>query len=194
MSLARRVPLSRGKPLARAALRAIRAGNPRETAPDPGDTPEGAADLAATSRIGRAMRRRRDTGFTSAVKLAIRARAGDGDPDRAVCEGCYKWLGRDGGQFQHRLARGMGGSASAIINSVQNGLLLCGTPRTGCHGLAESRHPRAYAAGLWLAAGDDPAWVPVYPHALAPGRPGEFRHLTRVWLLEDGTYGTEARR
>ena len=133
--------------------------------------------------------RRRETGFSRSVKLAVRKRAGNGDIEQAACECCGVWLGRYGGQVHHRLNRGMGGSK--LRNGIQNAALLCGTPDDldTCHGKA-TRAPvssRMYAMGFCLKDGQDPTAEPLMLHgeqggvlvrltpdgAYEPARPGE---------------------
>jgi len=94
------------------------------------------------------------TEFSRAVRLAVRTRAGSGDPDQAVCEACGTWLGGDRGQFQHIVARGMGGSGDPLIGSAANAALMSGTPQSGCHGRAEAGDAEMY--GFWLPFGTDP--------------------------------------
>jgi hypothetical protein len=128
---------------------------------------------------------RRGTGFSRAVKLAARTRAGNGDPEDSRCECCGCWLGRDGGQVQHRLARASGGSSNPLVSSLSNAALLCGTSLTGCHGEAESRRPdRAMKAkGFVIDHGVGPDFDPRYvPIALG----SQFGSGMRVWLAEDG--------
>jgi hypothetical protein len=123
----------------------------------------------------------KDTGFSPVIKVLVRVRAGNGDIDDARCEACGAWLGRAGGQIQHRKARGMGGTSRGVIASVVNAGLLCGTPSTGCHGRCERRERLIQARGWWLEAGQDPVTVPVTMH----GENG-----SRVaYLLMNGTYG-----
>jgi len=122
------------------------------------------------------------TGFSAAVKLACRTRAGGGDPFEAACEGCGIWLGRYGGQIQHRRARGKGGSRNPVTSSIVNALLLCGTNETGDHGLAESRDDDAHEAGWWLRQDEDPRLVPVMIHGLQGG--------ATQWLTPEGGYST----
>jgi hypothetical protein len=101
------------------------------------------------------------------VKLLVRARAGFGDIDDACCEACALHLGRDGGQVQHIVARGMGGTTRLVLATVVNGALLCGTPqdKTTCHGLAESRDPGMRDRGFWLPQGSDPRLEPMTLHS-----------------------------
>ncbi len=129
---------------------------------------EGAVKSAAT---------RTDTGFSRAVKLAVRKRAGDGHAEDAQCECCGIWLGRYGGQVQHVVARGMGGTSNPVLKTAANGALLHGTAQDGDHGLAESRDPEMRRKGFWLPQGTDPRTVPMI---LWSGR--------TVWRSEDGHY------
>lgn len=117
--------------------------------------------IARTVTVTAARRPRRDTGFSLAVKLLIRTRAGNGDPDQARCEATGAWLGRHGGEFQHIRARGMGGSRQR--NNVGNGVLL--SPEA--HRLAESRDPGMHAMGFWLFSHESPQ--PVMLHGLQGG-------------------------
>lgn len=116
-------------------------------------------------------------GFSRKTKLTIRTRAGDGDPDRARCEFCRKFLGRYGGQCQHIIARGMGGTTDEVRNSAANGALLCGTSVSGCHGRCEKRDEDMEAAGFWHRGGADPRVLPMMLHG-----------TREVWRSADGTY------
>lgn len=124
-------------------------------------------------------------GFSAAVKLAIRRRAGSGDASEALCESCGIWLGLHGGEVQHIICRGSGGTSLPEINSVRNGTLLCGSGalRTGCHGKAEDRDPEMYERGFWRKHGEKVGACPLMLH----GRDGGF---TR-WLTADGGYSAE---
>lgn len=130
-----------------------------------------------------AQRPGRETGFPAAVKLAVRKRAGPGEMDEARCEACGKHLGRYGGEIQHRLARGAGGSRSTIVNGISNAALLCREE----HALAESRDEGMRLAGWWIRSGNgpghDPRFVPVTLMS-ATGEP------VTAWLAEDGTYSS----
>jgi hypothetical protein len=136
---------------------------------------------------------RRMTGFPARVKLAVRTRAGLGDPDDGCCEACGKWCGRlpDGtflGQIQHRHARKAGGSRDPITNGIANAGLLCGTPddpRT-CHGKCEKRDELMKARGWWIETGNGPEHDPRYVQVVL--------HSSEVplWLGVDGRYLFEA--
>ena len=121
----------------------------------------------------------RYTGFSPAIKVMIRVRAGNGDVKDACCEACGRWLGRHGGQIQHRKARKAGGTSQAVISSVVNGGLLCGTPFTGCHGQCERRDQDMHDRGWWLEAWQDPVTDPVTTYG----------NTEPVYLLLNGTYG-----
>jgi hypothetical protein len=124
-----------------------------------------------------------DTGFSPAVKLSVRKRAGHGDVDDASCEACGVWLGTDRGQVHHRMDRQMGGSK--LRNGIQNAALLCGNPVdfTTCHGKATrgDKDLGPDATGWWLEHGQNPALIPVIVHGI--GMP--------VYLTRAGTYSAE---
>lgn len=157
---ARKVPLKRGVPLGR-----------------------GDAELTRRVPLKAVPRERtpaRNTGFPFRVKLLVRTRAGGGDTANAGCEACGQWLGRYGGQVQHIIARGMGGTSNPVLQTAANGALLCGlTPQDpdGCHFLAESRHREMRDRGFWLPQGSDPRDVPMTLHT-----------GVKVWRAEDGSY------
>lgn len=162
----KRTPLVRVTPLARrAALRTSRL------------SAEDAYKSAPQAIPPRRRRARTDTGFPPAVKLAVRARAGGGDPERAACEACAFHVGRYGGEIQHRVARGRGGTRRPVINTIVNAALLC----SHCHRLAESRDADMYGAGWWLKSWQDPACEPVLLNS-------ETRSGMLAWLAPDGTY------
>lgn len=171
MSLTRREPMPPGKPLKRTQFRS-----------------SSATRAATTLRRSEPKHARpKDTGFSPAVKLAVRTRAGNGDIDFARCECCAVWLGRYGGQVQHRVARGSGGrgpKAPWWINAIVNAALLCGTSFTGCHGRAERREDDMEAMGFWLESTANPALESLMLH-------GDQGGVT-VWLAADGSYAYEA--
>lgn len=114
------------------------------------------------------------TGFSPKVRLQVRTRAGNGDPDDARCEATGVWLGTYGGEIQHRDARGMGGTSDPVTNSIVNAVLLS----KEAHRLAESRDDAMNAMGFWLKNGQDPRAEPIMLH-------GEDGGMA-VWLAEDG--------
>ena len=129
----------------------------------------------------------RDTGFPRPVKLAIRARAGNRDPEAAECESCGTWLGRYGGEIQHRSARGAGGCRDEVINGPANGALLC----RRCHRICEGRdeHMGMDGAGFWIKHGTTPEFDPRCVSVMWHVRAGSG---VTVWLGEDGEYKYES--
>ena len=109
--------------------------------------------------------------FSAKTRTLVRARAG------YACEACARHLGDYGGQMQHRVARGAGGSRNPLLGSPSNAVLICGTPATGCHGRCEARSAEMHAGGFWLSFYESPLVVPIMLH----GR------VTR-WLAQDGSY------
>jgi hypothetical protein len=173
-------PVPRRKPLR--AARPMKRGKGLE----PGRPLERKAGMKRVAELPRAERKRkpaRETGFPPRVRLAIRARAGTGDPEQAECELCAWWLGPDGGEIQHRAARGAGGCRDSVINGPANGALLCPPCHRDCE--ARDEHLGMDGAGFWIKHGTtpefDPRNVPVMWHA----RAGSGVSLR---LGEDGEY------
>jgi hypothetical protein len=124
------------------------------------------------------------TGFPLRVKLLVRARAGFGETGDAMCEACGRHLGRLGGQVHHVAGRGMGGCTLAVINGPANAALLCGTPLTGCHGLATAFDAGIGRRGFWLKHAADPRLHKMVLHSGVD-----------AWRTEDGRYRyTDPRR
>jgi hypothetical protein len=119
--------------------------------------------------------------FSRETKLLARFRAGNGEVEAAMCEACGLGLGRYGGQVQHIVGRGMGGCRDAIINGITNAALLCGTPTSGCHGLATAFNAEIGARGFWLKRGTDPRLAPMM--LASPHGSGIL-----VWRSIDGRY------
>lgn len=134
--------------------------------------------------VGAASGQRKPPGeFTPAVKLLVRKRAGRGDEFDAHCEGCWHWLGRHGGEYQHRAARGSGGCRDEAVNGPANCLLLC----RSCHAEAESRRRDLSqdGAGFWIEHGNGPDYDPRLTPVLL-GALGSSGVL--VYLTADGHY------
>lgn len=75
------------------------------------------------------------------------------------CIGC----GRTDLTAQHRRARGMGGNRDPLIAAAPNGVPLCGSGTTGCHGWTE-RHPLPAELLGWRLVGmqdalEEPFWT-----------------------------------
>ena len=123
-----------------------------------------------------------ETGFTTVQRLAVRTRAGNGDPEQAACECCGRWLGRYGGQVHHRQNRQSGGSR--LRNRLSNALLACGTPFELCHGKCTigvgAVKEEMEAAGFVLESGQDPLSEPVMLHGQDGG--------VLVYLDDDAHY------
>lgn len=71
---------------------------------------------------------------------------------------------------QHRRARGMGGTSRRGIGHPANGVALCGSGTTGCHGWTEAHPTLARWLGWRLEAGEDPVGAPFWT-----------RHGWRAW-------------
>jgi len=93
-----------------------------------------------------------DGSFSKATKDLIVMR------DEGRCAGCGV-MGQM--NFQHRQARAMGGTSDAAVSAVTNGMLLCGSGTTGCHGWAESHPELAEDHGWSVPQWADPASMPV---------------------------------
>ena len=63
--------------------------------------------------------------------------------------------------IHHRRPRGMGGASDPAADHPSNGLLLCGTGTTGCHGWVEAHRAAAHADGYLVPQGHDPRSTPV---------------------------------
>ena len=106
------------------------------------------------------------------------------DRDQGRCARCGVPLNPNARGFEwsvhHRCPRSSGGTRRLWVNEAANGLLLCGTGVTGCHGHVESFRAEAAAQGFLVSANgclraDE---VEVTRHAL----------FGSVWLEDDGTW------
>lgn len=99
-------------------------------------------------------------GFNIRVRNAIWLR------DNGSCVRCGVSLAGTRGSYQHRRARGMGGSSDPLTGSVVNGVLMCGhaTSPDGCHHWAESHPSEALQYGYRVPQGGDPALFPILVH------------------------------
>jgi hypothetical protein len=124
---------------------------------------------------------RKATGPTRTTREVVWTRAG------GRCELCGGSLaGMLGFSVHHRLPRRMGGSSRPELNTPANLILLCGSGTTGCHGRIEANREQAYADGLLLHDGADPASEPVMLT-----NPAVSAWPQVVWLTEDGAYSQE---
>jgi 5-methylcytosine-specific restriction protein A len=94
--------------------------------------------------------KRSDTGPARAVRELVHARSGG----RCEATGC----GRRAAHIHHRRPRRLGGSRRADTNRASNLLHLCAEH----HAAVESLRTRAYALGMLLRDGADPAAAPVF--------------------------------
>lgn len=105
------------------------------------------------------------TGFPAKVRALITER----DEGCVIC-------GNPGTNIHHRHPRGMGGSKAAWINRPSNGILLCGSGTTGCHGHVETNRAWAVQHGYLVRHGVQlPVNIPV----------AHVRHGL-VFLTDDG--------
>jgi hypothetical protein len=81
------------------------------------------------------------------ARRLVRERSG------GICERCAAARATN---FQHRQARGQGGPWTA-----SNGLDVCGSGTTGCHGYMHAHPAESYERGWSVHSWDDPAEVPV---------------------------------
>lgn len=81
------------------------------------------------------------------ARRLVRERSG------GLCEVCGV---RPATNYQHRKNRSQGGQWSAV-----NGLDVCGSGTTGCHGRIHHSPAAAYEAGWSVKSWEDPAVVPV---------------------------------
>lgn len=106
-----------------------------------------------------------DGSFSDAARAAIYEATG------GRCAGC----GSPQVTAQHRRARGKGGTSRAEIGQPGNGVALCGSGTTGCHGWAEHHPAAALLLGWRLDASDDLVGAPFWT-----------RHGWYCWGVEDG--------
>lgn len=189
-------PLRRGKPLKTVSPLKRTTGLPRT------GSLERRVPLAAVSLMPKegevpAALRARPGSMTAAVALVLAGAATvaqaswdfEVDPERLERQAARAfrravmerddWTCRECGamatEVQHRVARGMGGTADPrIAFGLANGVALCARS----HRLAEKRDPGLYDRGFWRWQGEDPAEVPI----TAAAEWGQ----ERLWLLPDG--------
>lgn len=102
-------------------------------------------------------RRVRDAGFSKSTVGLIIAR----DLGCVRCGAPIRGERGMGWSVQHRRARGNGGSRRPDTNQTQNGLILCGSATTSCHGAVESGRAEAREFGWAIRQSDDPLTYPV---------------------------------
>lgn len=89
------------------------------------------------------------------------------DRDNGRCQSCGRNADADvmGYSMQHRAARQMGGTNEPYKGRASNGILLCGSGVTGCHGFFEAHGNEAERLGFAVASWADPLTVPVLTYA-----------------------------
>lgn len=102
--------------------------------------------------------------FSAAARAAIYEASGH------RCAGC----GAPDITAQHRRARQMGGTSNEAIRSPANGVALCGSGTTGCHGWAEGNPAYGELLGWVLRSGVE-----------AEGAPYWTRFGWVAWQIED---------
>jgi hypothetical protein len=75
--------------------------------------------------------------------------------ERQRCARCAVVIWSGGSRHHRKLRSRRGG------DEVSNGVLLCGSGTTGCHGWAHANPVSARMVGLVLSASDDPLLIPV---------------------------------
>lgn len=74
--------------------------------------------------------------------------------DDRRCAACGEQVHGERGRdwsVHHRKPRGMGGSKDPAVSSPANGVILCGSGTTGCHGEVEQRRENAMAEGFLIS-------------------------------------------
>lgn len=98
-------------------------------------------------------------GFSKSVVAEILTR------DEHTCVRCGRGVDPSargiGWSIHHRRPRGMGGSRDPEVTGPTNGVVLCGSGTTGCHGWVESNRVDARRLGFLVAQWQDPELVPV---------------------------------
>lgn len=99
------------------------------------------------------------TGFPKAVVAEIV------DRDGCACARCGRGVDLPARgvawSIHHRRPRGMGGSKNPAVNAATNGVVLCGSGTTGCHGWVEANRDEARVSGWLVPQWRDPAEVPI---------------------------------
>jgi hypothetical protein len=102
-----------------------------------------------------------DTGFPRVVRETML------DRDNLTCQRCGDPIDQEsflGYSMQHRDNRHMGGTRWEGVNLPSNGITMCGSATTGCHGWAESNPTEAERLGFAVQSWADPTTVPVKTH------------------------------
>lgn len=103
----------------------------------------------------RALNRTARGAFPRAVRDTIAHR------DQWRCVRCGADITIGPASVQHRRPRGMGGTRDPLVSAPSNGILLCGTGTTGCHGWVETHREAAHEQGWSIPWWTNPLAVPV---------------------------------
>lgn len=186
-------------------------GSGNRTVPPPAERPRFRVDPAAAARalthqaesaavprdykgpvpdVSKAAPRPFSTGFPPVVRQTII------DRDHMRCVRCGHPIdsGSRGYSLQHRDNRGMGGTRDPRINLPSNGIVLCGSGTTDCHGWVEEHETEAARCGWVVLSWADPTTVPVL---MFTGRWMLLSDQGTAWLAADPTGGdahADARR
>lgn len=171
-AMTRRAPLGPGtKGLARgkglAAGKGLTRSTPMAAGKPPARSMTPAGQRSAMSRsANKAKPKPQAPRVAGEVRDAVRVRSG-GRCEAGVLVDCRR-RGRTldapgvGGNQHHRRPGQMGGDKAAGTHEASNLLDVCGAGNTsGCHGWIESNRHAAYALGLLVRRGEDPAATPV---------------------------------
>lgn len=165
MSLKRTGRLKRGKALrSRKQLPKMSAKRRAKLAAKGIHNPSSTIVTAPRMAAGKA-KRPADTGFDKATVEAILER------DGYSCARCSGALWGERGfdySIQHRRARGAGGTQRPDTNAIHNGIALCGSGTTGCHGWVEGHRTEAEDNGWAVDQNGDPLKVAVNHAHLGP--------------------------
>lgn len=130
-----------------------------KTRPRPAASP---ADVGVPTPAPSKSTRQRRGAFTPATRQLIYAR----DDHRCVLCDIDPHDSPLGRSAHHRRPRSNDGYRIPWVRRAANGLYLCGTGTTGCHGWVESNRPKAARHGWWIspqsgaAAAEIPVWYP----------------------------------
>lgn len=135
------------------------------------------------------------TGFSKATVALIVER------DAAACVRCGRPVDLAargiGWSVHHRRPRGMGGSRARAVSSAPNGVVLCGSGVSGCHGAVEANREAGRQHGFLVPQWRDPADVPVLHrlHGWSWARDAEWVPLSQgeLWLQAGEWLADEAR-
>ncbi|GGL27518.1 HNH endonuclease [Phycicoccus endophyticus] len=106
--------------------------------------------------------------------------------DAHRCARCSALLLSAPHSIHHRKPRGAGGTRDHRSIDPRNGVLVCGTGTTGCHGWIESHRAAAYATGWLLRSYDqlDKPLITLDGHAIYLTDDGGRSEVLAAWTTE----------